>query len=657
MKRMVGPNNRASGWLLGRIADRLGWVLIAVCAMGSSSALETVVDGLGVRPGLRTPVDNLYKSPIQMALAPDGGTLYVVCERSRELLRVDLETRSVTAGLGLGRYPFQVLVGADGKQLFVSNREDDRVSVIDARAMEVTHTLVTGGDPHGLALSEGLGHLIVANMQSDDISIIDLDAKSEVKRIMAGHQPFAIASDPEGRFVYVTNQLTNPVPFREAPSCEITRIDTRTLLVEGRTDIVGGCVAQGASVTPDGQWVLIAVEIPKNLIPETQIYQGWMVTYAIAVMEARPNGRIGVILLDELDFYYADPFDVVCSPDGRRLYISSSGVDMVSVLDFDRVKEVLKVNTDRIGADAEELETIARHLGLSSEYAVARIPTGKNPKDLVLSEDGSTLYVAQRLSDSIGIIDTERLEMVGEIDLGGPDEVTLLRRGEYLFNYAEISFQKQLSCNTCHPENHVDGLIYDIAVDGGLGGNLVDNRTVRGITFTDPFKWSGKNPDLARQEGPRAAQLFFRSHGFEGPDRDAMVAFIESIPLPANRHVPADGTLTPAQQRGKVVFERAYTNDGRYIPIGNRCLTCHEPPYYTNRSLCDVGTRAHFDTEGTFDTPQLNNVAESGPFLHDGRCWSLEEIWTLYNPFDLHGAANDLTKQQLNDLIQYLKTF
>jgi cytochrome c peroxidase len=46
----------------------------------------------------------------------------------------------------------------------------------------------------------------------------------------------------------------------------------------------------------------------------------------------------------------------------------------------------------------------------------------------------------------------------------------------------------------------------------------------------------------------------------------------------------------------------------------------------------------------------------TAPYLHDGRCWSLEEIWTLYNPYDLHGVANDLTKQQLNDLIEYLKT-
>jgi cytochrome c peroxidase len=49
-------------------------------------------------------------------------------------------------------------------------------------------------------------------------------------------------------------------------------------------------------------------------------------------------------------------------------------------------------------------------------------------------------------------------------------------------------------------------------------------------------------------------------------------------------------------------------------------------------------------------------VAYSAPYLHDGSARSLEEIWTLYNPKDLHGVTNDLTKDQLNDLIEYLKT-
>ena len=35
---------------------------------------------------------------------------------------------------------------------------------------------------------------------------------------------------------------------------------------------------------------------------------------------------------------------------------------------------------------------------------------------------------------------------------------------------------------------------------------------------------------------------------------------------------------------------------------------------------------------------------------------TLEEIWTRYNPDDKHGVTNDMTKDQLNDLIEYLKT-
>jgi len=34
----------------------------------------------------------------------------------------------------------------------------------------------------------------------------------------------------------------------------------------------------------------------------------------------------------------------------------------------------------------------------------------------------------------------------------------------------------------------------------------------------------------------------------------------------------------------------------------------------------------------------------------------LEEIWTVFNPKDTHGVTNDLTKDELNDLIEYLRT-
>ncbi len=57
-----------------------------------------------------------------------------------------------------------------------------------------------------------------------------------------------------------------------------------------------------------------------------------------------------------------------------------------------------------------------------------------------------------------------------------------------------------------------------------------------------------------------------------------------------------------------------------------------------------------------FDTPHLNNIYASAPYLHDGRAATLEEIWTIYGKTERHGVVNDLTKMDLNYLIEYLKS-
>jgi cytochrome c peroxidase len=72
--------------------------------------------------------------------------------------------------------------------------------------------------------------------------------------------------------------------------------------------------------------------------------------------------------------------------------------------------------------------------------------------------------------------------------------------------------------------------------------------------------------------------------------------------------------------------------------------------------MTDAGTSKPTDRSPLFDVPQLTNVALSAPYLHDGSANSLEEIWTVFNPNDTHGVTNDLAKDELNDLIEYLKT-
>jgi cytochrome c peroxidase len=185
----------------------------------------------------------------------------------------------------------------------------------------------------------------------------------------------------------------------------------------------------------------------------------------------------------------------------------------------------------------------------------------------------------------------------------------------------------------------------------------VANRTLRAIAETAPYKWSGRNPDLITQCGPRIAKFLFRSEGFNTEELRSLVTFLRSIPLPPNRHLARDGELTDAQERGRRIFYRKYTNEGKPIPVQNQCETCHPADtHHTNRISADVGSADKYDTSGMFDVPQLDRVYESAPYLHNGEALTLEEIWTVYNNQDTHGVTSDMRKEQLNDLIEYLKT-
>jgi cytochrome c peroxidase len=190
-----------------------------------------------------------------------------------------------------------------------------------------------------------------------------------------------------------------------------------------------------------------------------------------------------------------------------------------------------------------------------------------------------------------------------------------------------------------------------------MGRNLANTQTLRDIKDIPPYKWNGKNSSIYKQDGMRFSTILTRTEAFDYDELDALVAYIETgIKNPPNLRYNPNGELTEAQKRGKKLFYRTHDNFGNEIPVGNRCVTCHPPPNFTNKQLADVGTLAETDDPMLFDAPQLNNVYESSPYLHDGRAATLEEIWTKYGGDDEHGVANDMMKDQLNDLVEYLKS-
>ncbi|MFQ5864123.1 MAG: beta-propeller fold lactonase family protein [bacterium] len=590
-----------------------------------------------------------YLSPLDIAVSPDGSRLYVTAQDGEALLVVDPNERWVVTKIPVGQRPHSVVLSRDGTTAYVSNQWWNTISVIDLSAQRLVSTLEVGSGPAGLALGPEGKFLYVANSFSDDLSVLDLSSGLELKRLLAGRNPYAVQLSPDGQVVCVTSRLSNHVAFRTPPVSEVTLVSTRLQRVVERKMLYSAHLLEGIAFAPEGDLALVTLVRPKNLLPATQVGRGWMVTHGVGIIEPGRDGRVAQVLLDDVNAFYADPYDIVITPDGQRAFVTHAGADYVTVVDIGALRRLLTE------AATKSLATYANHLGLSSRYVIKRIPTGANPKGLALAPDARRLYVAERLADRIAIIDTEKMEMVGTIDLGGPQTETPVRQGQRLFNSASHTFQGQFSCRTCHPDGHEDGLTYDLEPDG-LGRNLLNTRSLRDLADTAPFKWNGKNVSLYMQCGIRFAKFLTRSQPFTPDELSALVAFImRSLSNPPNRYRTASGELSLAQQRGKMIFERTTTNDGRIIPLENRCITCHPPPLFTNRQKADVGTVSATDSPQEFDSPHLNNIYESAPYLHDGRAATLEEIWTKFNTEDRHGVSNDLTKDQLNDLIEYLR--
>ena len=236
-----------------------------------------------------------------------------------------------------------------------------------------------------------------------------------------------------------------------------------------------------------------------------------------------------------------------------------------------------------------------------------------------------------------------------------PHVVSVLRFGEQTFYSARFSFQGQISCSSCHIDSTFDGLTWDLEPDG-FGRDIVDNRLIEDLRGTEPYKWNGGNPNIPTECGSRTEKYFWRSENYDDLTLADLSLYILHIPSRPNRWKLPGYELTEAQRRGKAFFERDVDKFGKPIPLTNRCVYCHSGKKGTNQKSFDVGTRKPTDNSGLLDTPQLLNIALTAPYLHDGSAQTLEEIWTVYNPEDKHGRTNDLTKDELNDLIEYLRT-
>ena len=613
---------------------------IAVLALGACLAAP----GLAAQTEALAPPEEQYASPLELLLSPDGVRLYVLCQGTGEVRILNLTTGRVLNTIPVGREPRGFSFSPDGSRLFVANSWDDTVTVIDTEKKRAIATWKAGFEPSSVVEDRAGKLLYVADRIGSDVAVLNASTGAEEATLPAGRGASYLTLAADGSKLYATHIYPNPTPHRTPPRSEITVIDPAHARVIERLPLPSIAGVFHVAVSRDGRLGVVAELHPKNLVPMAHVEHGGVLGNTLTVF-GPDVGRMAEVPLDELDRYFALPFSVAIAPDKSRIYVTNAGSDCLTVIDTPRLIAWIHAHP----------EPFAEDLSASGHYVVARITVGKNPRGLVLSRDGSRLYVANRLDDTISVIDTRATRVIQTIHLQGPAKVSALRRGEQTFYTAKYAFQGQFGCSSCHIDSTFDGLQWDLEPDG-FGKDIVDNRLLEDLRGTEPFKWNGGNPTIAVECGPRTEKYFWRSQTFDNRTLTDLVLYIRHLPSRPNRWLAANGQLTPVQERGRVIFNRTVDKLGQPIPERNRCAFCHSGRKGTSQQSFDVGTGKAVDNSSVFDTPQLTNVALTAPYLHDGSAQSLEEIWTVYNAHDQHGRTNDLTKDELNDLIEYLRT-
>lgn len=635
---------------------RRGAALAAAILCGAVVACVCVSFCPGTRVHATTPRPPLsgehliYASPVEMLFSHDGKRLFVLCQGSDEVRVLDAATYQPIAKVHVGHLPRGFSLSPDSRRLLVANTWDDTVSIIDLASLQVTATWHSSAEPSSAVESRNGKWLFTANRISNDITVLDAQTGAELRRLEAGRGASYIAASPDGSRLFVTHVYANANTGntvggdRGVPQSEITVLDADRAVTEQRIPLP--YIAHGFHIafSRDGRLGVLAAMHPKNLVPLATLEHGGAFADTLVLFGA-DVGKPVEVPLDELERYASRPFGVAIAPDQSRLYVTCGGSEAVIVIDVARLLHFIRTHPGQH----------VQNLGASSNYVMGRVKVGRDPRGVVISPDGRSVLIANRLDDTISVIDAHTSRSIATIPLETANKITALRHGEQTFYSSDYSFQGQIGCANCHIDSTFDGLTWDLEPDG-FGRDIVDNRLIEDLRGTEPFKWNGGNPNLPTECGPRTAMYFWRSQNYDDLTLADLVLYIRGIPARPNRWRLPDGQLTAAQERGRDLFERTVDRFGNPIPLGNRCSYCHSGPKGTSQKSFDVGTRKSTDNSGLLDTPQLLNIALTAPYLHDGSAHTLEEIWTIFNPEDKHGRTNDLTKDELNDLIEYLRT-
>jgi len=610
-----------------------------------------------------------------LAASQDGKILYVANLDAKEISFVDIHSGGDIRSIGMPGKPTGLTLSPDGRELYVTcAAAQSTLVVIDAESGKIKTTIPAGHTACGPTVTPNGKRLYICNRFDNNVSVIDLKTCKEVARISATREPLATAITPDGKSLLIINHLPTGRADTSDVAAVVTIIDTHSNATTTIRLPSGASGLRGVCVSPDGKYAYVTHILARYELPAIQVDYGWINANALSIIDTQKKKLLGTVLLDDMYLGAANPWGVVCTTDGKWICVTHAGTHELSVIDApallrkllampvnpppEKLGEVVYDDRNelldyfrRLRAELrdEELESGGMYI-LGSSAGVSNDLTflaglrrriklkGKGPRRLAVI--GSKAYVAEYFSDTLDIVQLEAKtsNQIQELALGPNPRLTDRRRGEMLFNDAELCFQHWQSCASCHPNARTDGLNWDLTNDGI--GNLKNTKSLLISHKTPPVMSSGAraSAEVAVREGIRHI-LFAEPLGEDGLAIDTYLKSVERIPSP----YLVDGQFSPAAKRGKKLFFSE--------KVG--CSKCHTAPLYTDMQMHDIGSKSPCDHRRDFDTPTLIEAWRTAPYFHDGRYTTVKESIFNCKSATEHGDVN-LNEQQASDLGEFI---
>ncbi len=339
------------------------------------------------------------------------------------------------------------------------------------------------------------------------------------------------------------------------------------------------------------------------------------------------------------------PLDITISSDGQDVYVAGFGSRKVAVLD-------------------------------ASGTLTRRISVGEGPSGLALDEARDKLYVVNRFTSSLSVVDLATDASV-EVSLGFDPSPSFVRDGrKFLYDGQISSAHGDAACASCHLFGDLDGLAWDlgdptlsamIPVPPGQTPGLppfhpmkgpMTTQSLKSLSGTEPLHWRGDRATFG-DFNPAFVALLGAPSQLSPGDMTLFTQFMFSARYSSNPFLQLDGTM-PASLNG------ANPSHGRQLFLtgglvsGANCVFCHSLPTGENGLIIPGGALLQDEAK---KVPQLRNMHEKtrfnkeGPtsvrgfgFVHDG------EIGTLFEFLDFPAFtfAND---QDQRDVEAFMLAF